>query len=338
MKQRKLPLLAALPAAVFAANVSAGTDVTVYGKVNVSLEQQQQSAAGIDTQDTWKLMSNASRLGFKGKTDLGDSGLAAVYKLEYETNVDGDTNGQEFKQRNIYGGLQGGFGTAIAGKFDTPTKKAQGKIDLFNDQTLGDIKNYLSGENRENNLIQYSSPKIAEGMQINVAIQPGEENGALNNNANDGIADGVSASLTYDNDMMWLAVSVDDSIDMTDMWRLVGQFKVGDWALGAMYQSAEESETGMGIGGGIFDEEDGWMLSAKWATGPHAVKLQYGYSERQAIGTNIETETDNYAIGYDFKLAKGTKLYTYYADQSAEVAGAASVDDDVLSFGFEHKF
>ena len=49
---------------------------------------------------------------------------------------------------------------------DTPTKKAQGKIDLFND-TAGDIKNILWGENRSKKIIQWSSPKV-NGFTLNV--------------------------------------------------------------------------------------------------------------------------------------------------------------------------
>ena len=55
------------------------------------------------------------------------------------------------------GGIKGSFGTVWAGKHDTPTKLAQGKIDLFNDLE-GDIKNTFEGENRVSNIVAYSSP------------------------------------------------------------------------------------------------------------------------------------------------------------------------------------
>ncbi|GIS06126.1 MAG: hypothetical protein CM15mP109_08820 [Candidatus Dadabacteria bacterium] len=79
-------------------------------------------------------------MGIKGSQTF-DNGLAAIYKYEYQTDpIDGDPT---FKQRNSYVGLKGAFGKVFMGMHDTPTKKAQGKVDLFND-TAGDIK-ILSG-------------------------------------------------------------------------------------------------------------------------------------------------------------------------------------------------
>ena len=92
-------------------------DGTIYGKVNVSVVNQDTGSS-----DEWKLNSNASRLGVKGKTEIAD-GLYAVYKAEFEVCVDdGDCKGQTFTQRNIMGGIRGSFGTIWAGKHDTPTK------------------------------------------------------------------------------------------------------------------------------------------------------------------------------------------------------------------------
>ena len=97
-----------------------------YGKVNVSIQNTQEEGDGSISE----LVSNASRLGVKGKIEL-NHGLEGIYKLEYETQVDdGDKDGQTFTQRNIYAGIKGGFGQIIAGKFDTPLKNAQKKIDL----------------------------------------------------------------------------------------------------------------------------------------------------------------------------------------------------------------
>ena len=123
--------------------------------------------------DEWKLNSNASRLGVKGKSEIAE-GLTLVYKAEFEIVVDdGDCKGQTFTQRNIMGGIKGSFGTVWAGKHDTPTKLAQSKIDLFNDLE-GDIKNTFEGENRVSNIVAYSSPEI-NGFSSTVAMIPGED-------------------------------------------------------------------------------------------------------------------------------------------------------------------
>ena len=115
-------------------------DGKVYGKVNLTL---QSSDEGTDSRVT-ELVSNASRLGFKGETSLNDD-LSVIYQLEYEANFDdGDKGGRTITQRDSFAGLKGGFGTVKAGIFNTPTKSAQNKVDLFSDY-VGDIKNVFSG-------------------------------------------------------------------------------------------------------------------------------------------------------------------------------------------------
>jgi len=103
---------------VMAANTAMAADVTVYGKANVSLqmvEEETTGAADTVTQDNWELLSNASRLGVKGKAELTES-LDAIYKFEYETSLDdGDKKGQTFTQRNIFVGVKGDWGTVMAG-------------------------------------------------------------------------------------------------------------------------------------------------------------------------------------------------------------------------------
>ena len=203
-------------------------DGTVYGKVNVSLVN-----ADDGSNDEWKLNSNASRLGVKGKSEIAE-GLTLVYKAEFEICVDdGDCKGQTFTQRNIMGGIKGSFGTVWAGKHDTPTKLAQSKIDLFNDLE-GDIKNTFEGENRVSNIVAYSSPEI-NGFNSTIAMIPGEDA----DNGNDGLADGVSYSVSYKQDDLYLALAGDQDVDGQDLMRAVAQYKVDALKLGFMYQQNE---------------------------------------------------------------------------------------------------
>ena len=81
----KLLLSAAVATAMgFASQAYAAgpVDGTVYGKVNVSLVNDDNGAS-----DEWKLNSNASRLGVKGKSAINE-GLTFVYKAEFEVYVD----------------------------------------------------------------------------------------------------------------------------------------------------------------------------------------------------------------------------------------------------------
>lgn len=120
---------------------------TLYGKANIALQ-----SADEDGQSELQLVSNASRIGVMGSESIA-GGVEFIYQFEYEVNIDdGEKDGQTFTQRNIYLGLKTAGGTIMAGNFDTPTKKSQGKVDLF-DNLAGDIKNVFTGDNRVKNII-----------------------------------------------------------------------------------------------------------------------------------------------------------------------------------------
>lgn len=296
-------------------------DSTIYGKVNVSVVN-----ADTGSTDQWKLNSNASRLGVKGKTEIAD-GLYAVYKAEFEIAVDdGDTKGQTFNQRNIMAGIRGGFGTVWAGKHDSPTKLAQNKIDLFNDLE-GDIKNTFEGENRVSNIVAYTSPTI-NGFATTVAMMPGE--GAdVDGDGNDdtGLTDGISYSVSYTKDNLYIAVAGDQDVDSQDLMRIVAQYKIDALKLGVMYQQNEDN---LGT-----KDESGFFVSAAYKLDSKTtLKAQYGSIEDDADGD----KEDTMSLGADYKLAKGTKLYVFYTDNTDSSVGEADTDATAYGLGMEHKF
>jgi predicted porin len=297
-------------------------DSTIYGKVNISVVNADNGST-----DQWKLNSNASRLGVKGKTEIAD-GLYAVYKAEFEIAVDdGDTkNGQTFNQRNIMAGIRGNFGTVWAGKHDSPTKLAQNKIDLFNDLE-GDIKNTFEGENRVSNIVAYTSPNI-NGFATTVAMIPGE--GAdVDGDGNDdtGLTDGISYSVSYSKDNLYIAVAGDQDVDSQDLLRIVAQYKIDGLKLGVMYQQNEDN---LGT-----KDESGYFVSAAYKLDSKTtLKAQYGSIEDDADGD----KEDSLSLGADYKLAKGTKLFVFYTDNTDSSVGEADSDATAYGLGMEHKF
>lgn len=296
-------------------------DGTIYGKVNVSAVN-----ADNGSDDTWKLNSNASRLGVKGKTEIAD-GLYAVYKAEFEMCVDdGDCKGQTFTQRNIMGGIKGSFGTIWAGKHDSPTKLAQNKIDLFNDLE-GDIKNTFEGENRVSNIVAYTSPKM-NGFSTTVAMIPGEGADVDGDGQDDtGLTDGISYSLSYSQDNLYIAIAGDQDVDSQDLMRIIAQYKINNLKLGAMYQQNEDN---LGT-----KDESGFFLSAAYKLDKKTtLKAQYGSIEDDVDGDEEET----LSLGADYKLAKGTKVYVFYTDNTDSSVGEADKEDTAFGLGMEHKF
>lgn len=323
MKQKLLPLALASLAACGATHA----DITPYGKINVSINNDSvDSASGTNHEASQN--SNASRLGFKGSFPINEA-LQAIYKLEYEVFVDDgdDGTGNNFKQRNIYGGLQGNWGTVIAGNFDTPLKVIGKQIDQFNDYHMADIKNYAEGENREENLIQYTSPAYA-GVTAMIAIQQGETAGR------DSLADGVSASVQYQANGLSVALAADSEIDkntiatVRDTYRAVVSYTVGNYELGALWQDSELANVSAN------DAQDTIIVSgAVKVTDNIKVKAQLGRTSED----HTKIDTTQIALGVDFKLSKSAKWYLYAANLETD-APRSTLDADTAGAGFELKF
>ncbi|MDP2228493.1 MAG: porin, partial [Moraxellaceae bacterium] len=262
---------------VIAATVSpltAQANPKIYGKMNMAIEAiDAESAAGVAIEDNWRVSSYASRFGVRGDAELSPS-LTAVYGIEWQVNADGD--GTDLGQRNRFVGLKHQeMGTLKLGRLDTYLKLAQGRVDLFND-TKADISDanhgaaaIFAGETRAANVIDYQSPKIAEAITIGLQFIPGEETGAAAKY--DGLTDGISSSVTYDKDGLFLSLAYDMEVagnlaltaspaGRRDTIRLAGSYKLSDLTLGAMYQVSEPVDPAAGTA----TEETAMLVSAAY--------------------------------------------------------------------------
>lgn len=285
-------LASLVPAAAFA-------DVVVYGKANVSVQNADEAA--LDDSRV-ELVSNASRIGVKGGEEVNSS-LKVIYQFEYQTEVDDGmgSNGQTFAPRNIYLGLQGVAGTIMGGHFDTPTKVAQEKIDLFNDLE-GDITTIFKGEIRASNIIQYTTPTFGGGFAGSVAYITEENDGTFkqSNPAGTQPGNGISASFGYTSTMFYVGVAADQDVEAegVDLVRAVARVTLGPVQLGLLAEQYENDNTGA--------DEDGALASVLWnITDKWALKGQYGQSDVRV------TEGETASIGLDYKMTKAATLFSY---------------------------
>jgi len=325
-------LTALLTAPLAAAN--GPIDGKVYGKINVSVVNSDSGST-----DNWKLNSNASRIGLKGSSQISE-GLSVFYKTEFEVAADDGSNDikkysidtltlnesgelvknkvdvkdtSTFKQRNIFAGIKGQYGSLLAGKNDTPTKQAQKKIDLFND-SVGDIKKTFAGENRMSNIIAYTSPKYGN-FSASYAVMPSEA-------VDGGLADSKSYSVNYKKDGLYVAVAADSNVKDADILRIVSQYTLDAWKLGFMYQDSDELEEG------VIMEKTGYFASAAYKSGNVTYKAQYGNNENDTANSDKTT----LSLGADFKLAKNTKSFVFFTDNES------SSSTKTFGLGLEHKF
>ncbi len=324
-------LLALAIGAAVAMPVAALADgPTLYGKINLSLENWDDSA-----DDVWSIENNASRIGVKGSAETGVSGLKGVYLAEFGVDADdGDTGNGPFSGRNIYAGLAGDFGTVLVGNVDTPTKTVQGKVDQFNDSTA-DMGNFVSGDLRAPNAVAYVSPKIADALTVTVALWQGETATGADGQPLTGIGDAVSASVVYEKDSLYLGLGLDQETPVTggvdvagdnynDIIRAVAGYTTDSFEVGFLYQTAEGADTGSS------SEDTSMLLSGAYKTGDWKFKGQYLQTEGD-LSDNTETF---YGVGADYALGKATTVYGFLAKAEDDVA----MDDQVISLGLEQRF
>ena len=84
--QKKI-IAAAIAAAFSAPAFADNSNITVYGVLHADLESVKNDKPLANTASSLnRIVSNASRLGFKGNEDLGD-GLSAIYQLEAQFDL-----------------------------------------------------------------------------------------------------------------------------------------------------------------------------------------------------------------------------------------------------------
>lgn len=348
-----------------------------YGKLNLSLDSVDIDAPSMTPaieSDTWEVRNNKSRLGVRGEFDTDVADLKAIYTIEYEIqpddgldlaapaygagteveavngtlfaspDVDGSTAiSDQLRQRNIFAGLSGGFGTLKVGFFDTPLKAAEGGVDQFND-TRADLENLMAGQYRAANTIQYSTPKLGDMITINLAANPGEELETSTNvstdEINDGLADAFSVSAVLEMDMFYAALANETdrpgalldsntqpgSLGTVDMMRLVGGINMSMFEAGLLYQVAEDAEA---------DAEDtSMMLSGAYKMNAVKLKLQYGMTEAD----NSEDEWTQLTLGADYQLSKQSTVYAYIDNKELEPATGDATEIGTFGLGLSHAF
>ena len=275
-----------------------------YGKINVSIAQIDD---GLNSEtDT---LNNASRVGFKSKLKLSDN-LNFLIQIENEIDpTDGRADEDKvFKQRNTFIGISGNFGKLFVGSHDTAFKKAQLKVDLFND-TQSDIKNILFGENRMQDLVGYESPELFNGIKIVI------------NNIKTSDNSYQSYSLNYNSDSFKASYSIDTGLKGYDSQRISSSYTFNKTTLGTLYQDSEKTSIG--------NNDSGYVYSIK-----HKISKKGSFLFQEAKSDMKIVGGKQTSLGYNHQIKKELKVFTAYS----QLLKDNSPDKDWITFGFEYKF
>lgn len=337
---------------------SAAAAPEFYGRINISLDRLSDYQSGnlpgaLDDvaggnsplDDGWFVESNSSRLGLRGSEPLDIDSLSVIYQLEvgYDTDGDGDT----FSTRNSFLGLATRYGEVFAGRYDSPLKLVEGGVDQFNN-TAADIGHYTYGQRRNDNTLNWQSPKWGD-LVVRAQVAPGEgEN--VGNEEKDGLADTWAVSVTWAPDNLYAALAYESSYlevnnpvppptdvaaDLELLRGVVG-VTLGRLDLGALVERTRIDPDPSGLERG---DSTSYLVSAAWQLPPRVtLKAQAGHVD----GDDFGYDNDILVVGADYQLAKGTKVYGLVAASDGEFSypGSPGRDDtgNLLSVGMEHKF
>lgn len=307
MKKFTLSAIAFVAAAV-AAPAFAQSSVTVYGRLNTTVENQKVNGGS----RLWKVENNASRLGFKGVEDIG-GGLKASFNLEHGLNSDngGATQGASgFWSRESWVQLAGNFGAIRLGNFTPESYFATADYISMHNHDTGSSEDslYAFGPFPKSNKVGYFTPSLG-GFSASVSVAAGE---GASKRAFDVGANYVAGPLHLG--FGWSDQGNNDQMAVRALYEL------GAFTLGAYYQVA--------------DNYNGYK-DYKAARG--AVMYTLGASEFH-VNYGRATNGDQWTLGYNYNLSKRTKLYAYYTDLDTNRARARTGELSSLAFGVRHNF
>ncbi|HYD60741.1 MAG TPA: porin [Noviherbaspirillum sp.] len=324
-------ILAAALLSAIATGVSAQSNVTIYGVLDVGISREDNgSAAG----SVWRMdngILSGSRLGFKGSEDLG-GGLKANFVLENGYSVDAGTlgNGGRLFGRQANVGLSGSFGEVKLGRQYNSLYKVIDAFEPFETGLAGDASRLINTYGtRMDNAISYALPKL-NGVFGEVVYAfgevPGDMSAARQTGLNAGYRGGpLAVALAYHNQAN--ATGTDNA--KTTL--LAGTYDAGLAKAHLMY--------GVNKGTGTLDTRDALI----GVTVPVASGTVIADYIRKSDKFRANADADQVAVGYVHPLSKRTTLYTSYAHMSNEAAAAYNVaaagrSGKLFNVGVRHRF
>lgn len=306
---------------------AAQTSVAVYGVMDIGIAGRDDSNPAGNTVSMESGQQSGSRLGFKGREDLG-GGMAAQFVLESGINLDNGTAGQGGRLfgRQAWVGLDGNFGGLKLGRQQTVLYTALDRIDPFHINLAGNSQKVFGYGTyatdpflRGDNTIAYSTPTVA-GLVGTLSYSLGEQHGDYSAKRSTGLA------LSYANGpvSLQLAYLKANTVDApAGFGTLTGDNRallVGgtyDFGLATGHLGYAENRLGS-ISAGRKDRN---LLAGVTVPVGAAGSVMASFI-RNELTDLAEGRSDQYALGYSHNLSKRTNVYTSvsYTKNDSDVA------------------
>lgn len=268
---------------------------------------------------------SGSRLGFKGTEDLGN-GLKAVFLAESTVNFDsnsasnggGGAGGMFGQIRQSYVGLTGNFGTAVAGRLQTPLLDWSIKYSPLGGSALNPLDRVLSAyasggnnQDRVDNAVAYISPNLS-GFTLKAAY----------------------AFVVENKDPNVGATTPKTVRDSRSAYLLSADYDNGPLSVGAFYRKlGDQQNVTLGAADTVFGSKQ-WGLA-----GIYDFKVAKAFATYQRINPNGSNALDTtaYSLGVAVPVsAAGSVIGTYARAKTDAAVGAADTGASSYTIAYAH--
>ena len=309
----KRTLIVAAIATLTTGAALAQSSVTVYGRLNLSLERQ--NANGIKTS---VMQNNSSRIGFKGSEDLG-GGIKAGFQLEHGFNADTGTVGSSFWGRQSEVNLSGGFGTLRLGNFTSEAYFATADyISMHNHDTGTSSDALYAYIGRNTNKLAYRAPEFVKGLTAEAAVSLSEGGGRVRN---------YDGAVNYSAGALHLGLGYEKAGNAKQL-ALSGAYELGPVVLGGMVQ---RDSNAYGVG-----DRTSLRVSAAYMAGANEFHANVGRAGDYSGTAN--SGAVQYTLAYNRNLSKRTKVYAFATKVNAERFTGYAADFSSVAVGVRHNF
>lgn len=332
---KKALILSAIAATV-AAPAFAQSSVTLYGRVNLTVESQK-----VGTKTDKGVYDNSSRFGFKGTEDLG-GGLKAGFQLESGFNASTGKAKSTFWGRQSEANLSGAFGTVRLGNFTSEAYFASADYVSMHNHDTGDSADTLFADANGWNAggkVAYRTPNWGPqggSLTTEIAVQNATANGA------NPVARGYDFATNLDSGALHMGLGYTKH-GAAKALELRGLYELGAFTFGGYVQRATDiaADDAQGLEAKGAGSRTTLRLSGMYTVGATELHLNVGKAGK--TGGVANSDAKQFTVGVNQNLSKRTKVYAYYTktDNNAAAAyatGGNGVDLSAIAVGVRHNF
>ena len=298
----------------------AQSSVTLYGRVNTTVERQE-----VGNVKTTGLFNNSSRFGFKGTEDLG-GGLKAGFQLESGFNSDTGASATTFFGRQSEVNLSGGFGAVRLGRFIAESYYATADyVSMHNHDTGSSSDAFYAYVMPDANKIAYRTPTFG-GLTVDAAV-------ALHEQAVGG-KNAYDLAANYNLGALALGAGYSKQGDV-NQFAVRALYTFGAFTVGGYVQRDEDAFVANG------GKRNTFRLAGAYNMGASEFHVNVG---RAGEYKNLnDSDSTQYTLGYNYNLSKRTKVYGYYTHvnnsrNASYQSGVAGADFSSVAVGVRHNF